>query len=155
MRRALALGACTGALLAGCGAGEPVTPAACLEGPGSYLTALRQVPAPVRLAGQTEISSCLVEDQAAGELSRVGTALVKAATALTATARQAAGGQANVALGYLIGAVKKGAEDTNGIHSDLVRRIETAAEFSPGGRRLPAAYRSALRRGERAGNAHG
>ena len=126
MRRALALGACTGALLAGCGSREPATPVA-----------------------------CLVEDQQAGELTRVGLALVRTATALNDSARQAPGGQANLALGFLVGAVEKGAEDTNGIHADLVRRIEAAAEFSPAGRPLPAAFRRSLVRGEQAGRGRG
>jgi hypothetical protein len=155
MARLLAIGACVVVLLAGCGAGEPETPAACLRGSGPYLAALREAPGQVRLAGQTAISSCLAEDQAAGELSRVGAALVRTATALNAAARKAPGGQANLALGYLVGAVKRGAEETSGIHAVLVRRIAAAAEFNPGGARLPATYRSTLRRGEQAGRSHG
>ena len=155
MRRAVALGACTCALLAGCGSREPATPVACLGGPNGYLTALREAPGQVRLDGRTAISACLVEDQQAGELSRVGLALVRTATALNDSARQAPGGQANLALGFLVGAVEKGAEDTNGIHADLVRRIEAAAEFSPAGRPLPAAFRRSLVRGEQAGRGRG
>lgn len=155
MRRTLVLAACIGALLAGCGNSGSPTPAACLAGPGSYLAALRAAPGQVRLAGQTAISSCLVEEQSGGDLSRVGSALVRASTTLNATARRVPGGQANVALGYLLGAVERGAENTNGIHADLVRRVDAAAEFSPGGRPLPAAFRSSLARGEQAGRSSG
>jgi hypothetical protein len=109
----------------------------------------------VRLGGETPISSCLVENQKGGDLSRVGLALVKTATISNARARAQPGGQANVALGYLVGAVEKGAEDTNGIHADLVRRIEAAAEFSPGGGPLPAAFRSSYSRGLQAGRTGG
>lgn len=155
MRRALVLGACAAVLLAACGSGEPATPAACLEGAGTYLSALRKAPAAVRLGGRTPISFCLVEDQQAGELSRVGLALLRTATELNADARPRPGGQANLALGYLAGAVERGAANTSGIHADLVRRIETAAEFSPRGEPLPAAYRSTLERGKRAGRENG
>lgn len=156
MRRAAALAACIAALYAvGCGDNEPATPAACLTGAHAYLGALRAAPGEVRLAGRTPISSCLVENQTAGELSRVGLAMVKTATALNAAARRAPGGQSNFALGYLVGAVEHGAEDTNGVHADLVRRIEAAAEFSPGGRPQPTAFRAALGVGEQAGRARG
>ena len=32
-------------------------------------------------------------------------------------------------LGYLVGAVQEGASETSGIHTDLVRRIESAARY--------------------------
>ena len=118
-------------LAAGCGEGEEDTPTACLGGAAPYLEALRQAPAEVRLPGGTEISSCLVEDQEAGELARVGIALVRAATELNARADGAAGGPASIELGYLVGSVQRGAEETGGIHADLVRRVEAAAALDP------------------------
>jgi hypothetical protein len=114
-------------LVAACGEGEEETPAACLRGPGPYLEALTRAPAEVRLADSTPISSCLVEDQETGELARVGIALVRAATELNARAGEAPEGPAPIQLGYLVGSVRRGAEETSGIHADLVRRVEATA----------------------------
>jgi hypothetical protein len=135
-------------LAAGCGEGEEDTPAACLRGPGPYLEALRQAPAEVRLGGGVAISACLVEDQEAGELARVGIALVRAATELRARAGEAPAGPAPIELGYLVGAVERGAEETSGIHADLVRRIEAAAA-------LDAAFAAPYMRGVAAGRQGG
>jgi hypothetical protein len=52
-----------------------------------------------------------------------------------------------LALGYLVGAARRGAEHTSGIQVELVRRLESA------GRR--ARDEQALQRGERAGQASG
>ena len=41
-------------------------------------------------------------------------------------------------LGYLLGAAQRGAEDTEGIHAELIRRLTAAARYSPG---QPAARR--------------
>src|SRR5882757_11122263 len=112
---------------AGCGNGEPTTPSACFEGQGAYGRALAAAPGEVRVGGQTLISECLAENQQGGELAQVGEAMVQAATRLNAEARQEPGGQANLELGYLLGAAKRGAEHTEGIHSDLLRRLEVAA----------------------------
>ena len=109
----------------------------------------------MRLAGDVPISSCLVESQQAGELTRLGVALVRTTTTLNEWARKAPEGEAAVELGYLVGAVEKGAEDTSGIHSDLVRRIEAAATFSPGGAPLPGAFDAAYQRGMQAGRETG
>src|SRR3954447_7103222 len=137
VRRALAAMTCAFLLGCGCGANEDSTPAACLGPSAAYLAALRDAPGEVRLAGGVPISSCLVENQEAGELTRLGVVLVETTTTLNARARRAPGGAANVELGYLVGAVEQGAKHTSGIHSDLVRRIEAAATFSPAGRPHP------------------
>ena len=154
MRRPLTVAVALGALLAGCGDGGESAPAACLGGSGPYLDALLQAPSAVRLAGGAEISSCLVEGQEAGELARVGSALVRAATRLNARARAAPGGPAPLQLGYLVGSVQRGAEETSGIHADLVRRLEAAATFSPAGN-PPPALEAGYRRGLEAGRTGG
>lgn len=155
MRRPLIVAVALAALLAGCGRDDGGTPAACLQGAGPYLEALQDAPGTVRLAAETTIGSCLVEDQAAGQLSRVGLALVRAATELNASARADRGGAAGVRLGYLVGAVQSGAAQTGGIHTDLVRRVEAAAEFRPSGQAPAPAFEAAYRRGLAAGRAGG
>ena len=154
MRRASACLVCLALLGAGCGSGDDEeTPAPCLQGANAFLEALPEAPDEVRLQGDVAISSCLVDNQPAGDLARLGTGLIEAATTLNA---QAIGRPLHaVQLGYLVGAVRNGAEDTNGIHADLVRRIEAAAELSPGGRPLPPAFETAYRRGREAGGSSG
>jgi hypothetical protein len=117
-------------LVAGCGSSDGgETPAACLAPAATYLKALEAAPDPVRLAGETPISGCLVEDQPAGDLENVGASLVRAATLLSAAAQKDPGGQQTLRLGYLVGAVQEGASETSGIHTDLVRRLEASARY--------------------------
>ena len=119
------------ALMAGCGSSDEggATPAACLAPAATYLKALKAAPDAVRLAGETPISGCLVEDQSAGDLADVGASLVEAATLLSADAQRDPGGEQTLRLGYLVGAVQEGASETSGIHTDLVRRIEASARY--------------------------
>jgi hypothetical protein len=154
MRRPLLLAALVTLLLLsanGCGAPSDHTPVACLEGARAYLRALGRAPGEVRLAGETPISDCLAQNQAGGDLATVGMATVAAATKLNAAARAEPGGAANLQLGYLLGAATRGAEDTEGIHTDLVRRLVAAARYSPENRPLPPAFLRAYRRGYDAG----
>ena len=144
------------ALLAvGCGGMGGKTPVSCLEGSDSYLRALKDAPGTVTLRGKTPISSCLVENQPGGDLANVGTAMVIAATKLNAEARGDHGGTANVELGYLLGAAQRGADQTDGIHAELIRRLTAAARYSPENRPLPATFLDAYQRGFDAGHAQG
>ena len=74
--------------------------------------------------------------------------MIVAATKLNKEARRDPGGHAAVELGYLIGAVSKGADP---IHTDLVRRINSSAHFSETGGSLPASFERAFGRGYAAG----
>lgn len=155
---AIVLGlACLAALaVAGCGSqGDSSTPVACLEGEAAYLEALRAAPGEVELAGETPISECLAENQQAGDLATVGETLVRTATKLNAEARAEPGGDANLQLGYLIGAAQRGADKSEGIHADLIRRLTVAARFAPGGEPLNKEFLAAYARGFEAGHAHG
>ncbi|HEX5525573.1 MAG TPA: hypothetical protein VFX44_00070 [Solirubrobacterales bacterium] len=146
---------CLVALVAGCGSQEESTPVACLESAGAYEKALAAAPGQVRLQGETAISDCLVRNQSGGDLAEVGEALVTVATELNAQARTEPGGDAALRLGYLLGAVKRGAEDSEGIHADLVRRLTVAARYAPGKDPLPAAFYRAYRTGYAAGHSEG
>ena len=141
--------------LGGCGSQDGSTPIACLEGAAAYEKALRDAPGEVLLGGETPISDCLASNQSGGDLARVGEATVETATALNAEAREADGGQAAVELGYLLGAAQRGAEDSEGIHADLVRRLTVAARFAPGKEPRSAHFLSAYREGFDAGRASG
>jgi hypothetical protein len=141
--------------IAGCGREDSSTPVACLEGSAAYLEALAAAPSEVRLDGETPIGDCLVENQQGGNLATVGTALIEAATELNAEARGEPGGDANLQLGYLIGAAERGAERTEGIHSDLIRRLTVAARYAPGRQPLPPAFLATYRQGYDAGREQG
>jgi hypothetical protein len=151
----LALLAFVPVLLTACGSsGNDETPAACLSGSQTYLEALTAAPGQVRLKASTPISDCVVSGQDAGELATAGRSIVTAATKLNASAREDPGGSATVQLGYLVGAVQEGAGGTGGIHADLVRRLDTAARFSPEGQ-LSAEFERAFGSGYAAGQADG
>jgi hypothetical protein len=140
-------------LAAGCGTKKnDLAPAACLGTNQAYLRALEQAPGAVRLGGTTPISDCLVPEQDAGQLANIGQEMVVAATKLNAEARRDPGGAATVQLGYLIGAIAKGADP---IHTDLVRRLNSAARFSQTGGTLPASFERAFGRGYAAGHTSG
>jgi hypothetical protein len=158
MRRGttIALAAVLTALgLGACGSTEESTPVACLEGAGPYLKALAGAPGDVALPDGTPISGCLTANQEAGDLTTVGGALVDAATKLNAEARRDPGGRANLELGYLVGAAENGAEETEGIHSELVRRLFASARYSPGRETPPRTFYVTFSRGLAAGHEDG
>lgn len=154
-RRPLALLAPLVLFLAGCGAPGEATPVACLDGPGAYLGALGDAPGKVRLGGGVPISDCLAVNQMGGDLASVGATMVTTTTKLNAEARADPGGAANLQLGYLLGAAQGGAERTEGIHAELIRRLTTAARYSPDNRPLPPTFYRAYRRGYAAGHGDG
>lgn len=156
--RALALAAficLAGLVAAGCGSSDDSTPVACLEGAEAYEQALKAAPDEVLLEDETLISECLARNQTGGDLARVGEAMLETATALSAEAREDPGGEAAVRLGYLLGAVQRGSEESEGIHSDLVRRLVVAARYAPGKQPLPPAFLRAYRSGYAAGQSNG
>lgn len=155
MRLAAALSIVALALLVGCGNSDDSTPVACLEGAGAYEGALASAPDEVLLEGETLISECLTRNQTGGDLSRVGEAMLETATALNAAARKDPGGDASLQLGYLLGAVRRGSEESEGIHSDLLRRLVVAARFAPGRQPLSQEFRASYREGFEAGLAGG
>jgi len=155
MRFAAALPIVALALVAGCGDSNDSTPVACLEGAGTYERALAAAPEEVLLEDETLISECLTRNQTGGDLSRVGEAMLETATALNAEVREDPGGEASLRLGYLLGAVQRGSEESEGIHSDLLRRLVVAARFAPGKQPLPPEFVRAYRDGYAAGQSNG
>jgi len=140
---------------AGCGSSEPeAAPVACLAGPNAYLAALQAAPGEVRLQGETAISECLTSAQGGGELANVGSDMVRAATELNQRALERSSPAAVVQLGYLVGAAQRGAEQTGGIHEDLIRRLNAAARFTPSGA-PDAAFERRFGRGFAAGQENG
>jgi len=152
--RTLCVGCVFLALVAvGCSrsSGSESAPSACTDGSpsarvASLRSALAHAPAPVRLGDGTSISDCLAHDADSGDLQNVGSMLI------TVTQQLADSGardpQTLVELGYLAGAVHRGAARAQGVDTEIERRI--AQELGAINTRAPA-----FARGERAGRAGG
>lgn len=142
-------------LLGGCArsSGPEVAPAACTGGGpsqrvASMRAALRRAPAPVRLRDGTSISDCLAQDAGSGDIETVGSMLLTVTQQLVDEARSRGGRPALVELGYLMGAVHRGAARAQGVDDEIERRIEQ--EMSAVDTRSPA-----FLRGQRAGRRTG
>ena len=142
-------------LVGGCGEDDEATPVACRDGSDAYVAALGDAPGEVLLSGEVPISECLTENQEGGLLATVGASMIDAATELNEDGRADPGGDANFEAGYRVGSAERGAEETSGIHIELIRRLTAAALYSPGGGGLPAAYLRAYREGLVAGRERG
>jgi hypothetical protein len=136
------------ALIAACGGDDDeAIPAACSEGPGAVRAALDDAPGQVRIEG-ARLSECLGENASGGELQAVGTSFVEAAAGLAPAARRDPNGRAALELGYLVAATRRGGGSTQGVHDELLRRLEQEL----GGVDTSS---SSFRRGEQAGSSGG
>lgn len=150
MARACGVFVLVAVALAACGRGGAGSlPSACRfpDGTRTVRAALASAPGEVRVEG-TPLSHCLAREAAASDVQAVGSAYVSVASDLADAARAAPHGRAATQLGYLVGAVKRGASKTAGIHYELERRVEEEANGIAG--RSPE-YLA----GERAGRASG
>lgn len=135
----------------GCG-GSSAAPASalCTQGRDPMVKALRAAPAPVRLADGTRLSECVTRSQDEGTLQSFGVVVTRLADDLAdRAAREPA---VAIELGYLIGAVRRGAAATNGVSLELAHRLESTVRRMGG--EAPAAA-AALQRGLRAGERTG
>jgi hypothetical protein len=119
----LGIGLATVLSPAGCSTGEESVPAACKEGPDAIARALARAPARVELDG-TPLSGCFARGADASDVQQVGAAYVTTAGRLAEEARRAPDGPAALRLGYLVGAARRGASGTQGIHDELLRRLD-------------------------------
>jgi hypothetical protein len=110
------------AVLAGCGS-EPSNqvPVECKAGPGDVVRALAQAPGDVRLDGR-RLSECFAPGGEAGDVQALGLAVVPAAVRLARDARSHPGGPAALRLGFLVGAVHRGAARGR-VYAELERRV--------------------------------
>jgi hypothetical protein len=131
----------------GCGKdADKGIPSACPADSDQVLAALRRAPAPVRIQG-VALSECLTKRSSPDEVQRVGATYVEAAASLSQDARAHPRGPAPVRLGYLVGAAHRGASSSEGVHSELVRRLDQELR----GTGPPGAVRRGLRAGRRSG----
>ena len=138
------------AIAAGCTREPPAPwPAACDAAPREIAAALRSAPGPVTLGGRIRLSDCVRHAQADADMQTIGASYTSVADDLAR--RATASSQAALQLGYLIGAARRGARHTTGIHLELVRRLEqTTGVDGPG-----PARRAAFDRGLAAGGLRG
>jgi hypothetical protein len=140
---------------AGCGEEDVTTPVACFESPDKIETALVTAPDPVMIDGTVPISECLVPDQKTGDLVNFGADAVVVATRLGERAGDPGieGTRAAIQAGYLVGALERGAEDTGGIHTALIDRVESAAtnELQRAGERAQVHYDAGFEAGSKYG----
>jgi F0F1-type ATP synthase membrane subunit c/vacuolar-type H+-ATPase subunit K len=133
------------------GRDHPPLDAACTASPGAIERALARAPEPVTLGGGVRLSDCVSRARSDAELQNAGAVLTGAADHLAVRATRGDAG-AGLALGYLVGAARRGAARTPGLQAQLARRMESAAAFVDEGGPAVAA---ALERGMRAGRATG
>ena len=126
---------------------DETVPVACKEGPESVRVALARAPAQVELDG-TPLSDCLTRGAGSADVQQVGASYVSVAASLADAARRRPNGAEATQLGYLVGATRRGAARTQGVHEELARRIEQ--ELSGVDTDSPA-----YRRGYQTGRSHG
>lgn len=136
------------ALLVGCGS-EPsrTVPVACKEAPRAVQAALVRAPGEVRLPGGTLLSRCFAPGSDPGDEQSLGLTFLPAVERMAARAREEPRGPAPLRLGFLIGAVRRGAA-RGGVYAELDRRLEQELAGVDTG--APA-----YRRGLMAGREHG
>ena len=105
----------------GCGNDEHRVPVACVD--GNLQKALASAPGEVRLDG-TKLSDCFTRAATPGEIQEVGAVFIAAAEKLARDAREKPHSPQATQLGYLVGAMRRGTDHTQGIHYETRRRIE-------------------------------
>ena len=152
MLRPAALGVSLAAVAlagSGCRTATPKLPRSCTRGPGTVLAALRAAPGHVALSDGTKLSTCVNRARADSEIQTIGLIWTQAADGL---ARDVKFSDASaLRLGYLVGATARGASTTNGIHQELVRRLQQSAGLEGAPRAHRGAYRRGLASGRRGG----
>lgn len=114
----------TAVVAAGCG--PTATPVAdgCTDEGQVVERALRSAPGTVRLPDGSRLSQCIGSGTGEADLLDVGMTFTRAADGLRVRAREEQDQAAAVQLGYLVGATRKGAAETNGVMAELQRRVE-------------------------------
>ncbi|HEY6759227.1 MAG TPA: hypothetical protein VI318_07045 [Baekduia sp.] len=124
-RVALALGLSM-VSVAACAQQSPPMPSTCTDTDvAGYERALTRAPGSVRLPGGVAISDCLRKVRTDADLQTLGSVVHGVAEDLVQRARQG-DDHAAARLGYLSGAVSRGAARSDGISAELARRVETA-----------------------------
>lgn len=145
MRRPLALAAVLLVAATACRAKDPEYPPECSNGPASVRAALAKAPGGEVAIEGVKLSDCLVPSRDAGPLASFGGSVTTVASELADRAREG-DDRAALELGYLQGALERGADPT--VHEDLLLRLDQEVDRID---RSSPAYR----RGEAAGRERG
>lgn len=146
MARLVVLSVTVAALLtASCGRTRRPLPTACTTGAPQVAEALRSAPTGVALADGTRLSACVELAHRGADIQDLGAIYTRVADELSAQVE--ASNTAATRLGYLIGATRRGSRQTNGIHVELVRRLEQTMGLDG----APPPRRAAFSRGLNAG----
>jgi hypothetical protein len=130
---------------AGCRQEDPEYPPECSNGPAAVRSALDRAPGGDVAIEGVKLSECLVPSSDAGPLAAFGGSVTTVAAELAERARTG-DERAALQLGYLRGALARGADPT--VHDDLIFRLDLELERVD--RRS-----GAFRRGEAAGRERG
>jgi hypothetical protein len=125
---------------------ERQMPAGCQAGPAAVAAGLRAAPGPVSVKG-ARLSQCLTRGSDSADVQQVSVDFLEVAAPLSDRARERPEGRAATQLGYLVGAVARGASRTQGIHETMLQRLRQETQGLEGS--------SAYARGERGGRRHG
>jgi hypothetical protein len=101
-------------------------PVECLEGPPTVRKALANAPGEVRLGGRVAISDCFQQAASAADVQNLGGIFISTTEQVAARTKAAPHSHAAVELGYLVGAIRRGARTDQGIHYESERRVEQA-----------------------------
>jgi hypothetical protein len=144
----LACLALVAAVLGGCGSDPKPLADACTRDGARIERALHRAPARVTLEG-TPLSDCVEAATGAADLQSVGATFTDAGSALARRAPR--NRDAALRLGYLVGAVERGAARTAGFEDELTFRMKTFLEDADIRGRQRAAVDTGLRAGRRGG----
>lgn len=133
--------------------GSEKVPSACIDGePSARVAALRsalaRAPGQVAFKDGTKISDCLAHDADSGDIQDVGSMLLTVTQQVMRSANGPRDSRALVELGYLAGAVHRGAAKAQGVDGEIERRIQQEMTTVDTGS-------AAFTRGERAGRSGG
>jgi hypothetical protein len=123
-------------------------PAECLDSPAAVRKALASAPGDVRLAGRVPISDCFQQAASAADVQNLGGIFIAATGQVAQRVQRAPHSHAAVELGYLVGAVRRGALTDRGIHYESERRVEQELVGVP---TSTPEFRRGLEAGRRAG----
>ena len=125
-------------------------PASCFSDADVYARALETAPDPVRLPGGSPISTCVELASQPADLQNLGAVTTRTADRLAEQAETDP--RAALALGYLVGAVQRGAQRTNGTQLELAFRIgRSAGRLGSPPPRIAGALQRGMAAGERSG----
>lgn len=135
-------------IIAFAGEEEAKFPTVCLSGAGAVSKALETAPRSAAFDEGTPLSGCFTRASDTGDVQQISEDFLAAASPLARAAQGDPEGREALRLGFLIGAVERGAGTTQGIHNTMLRRMQQEALGLEGRSR---AYESGLEAGRTRG----